>query len=118
MMNTRAIIFLGTFIGLLAFVAEFFGFDVIARPIFFLGLGLALIGVTLTIFFFPNEDQPNRKKIWFYRLSILGFLMAASSIMLGNHLVQADWTSTLFDVGAGMFVIFAVLPMFFSSHDV
>ena len=117
-MNSRAIIFIGTFIGLLAFVAEFFGFDIIARPIFFLGLGLALIGVTLTIFFFPNEDQPNLKKIWFYRLSTLGFLMAAASIMLGNHLVQADWINNLFDVGAGMFVIFAILPMLFSSHDV
>ena len=116
MIKTKAIIFTGTFVGLLAFVADFFGFDGIARPVFMVGLGVALVGVTLTIFFPSNANKASQKISWSYRLSIIGFLLAAASIMLGNHLDEADWTNTLFNIGAGMFVIFAVLPMFLSNH--
>ena len=116
-MNAKKFIYAGTLIGVIGFVVNLLDYPVIARFIFIAGFTLAFFGIVATAFFQNEKKKSQNKKALFYRFSIVGFTIATLAVILGGPYGEYVWPVVLFRIGALIFVISAVISMFFSRKN-
>lgn len=105
---TKAIIFIGTFIAIGAFVLDIAGYSHQAHVVFGVGIVIALLGVSSTIKA-PSRLSSDRASDVLYRVSVAGFLIAAVSIMLNAYVGKNEWFVLSFQAGAVLFVLGVLL---------
>ena len=115
-MQLNKYVVLGLAIAVSAFLFDWLGFTLIARPVFYVGFLIGLFGVFGAAFGKNSFSEYSSASILLFRMGLIGFAIAIGGIGLTALGTEAKWIYYLINTGGFMFIGGAILSTLFAKR--